>query len=181
MNVKLFLLLLCVVPVLHAQAQKFVTEKTSVGFYSHAAIEDIKAENLKASGLFDPATSDIAFVVPIGEFKFEKSLMQEHFNEKYMETERYPKATFQGKVTGFDASAGVSQPVVAKGKLTIHGVTQTVEIPGELEKRGDALLLKAKFVVKLVDYKIDIPKLLWQNVAEQVEVTVQFSFKPQTL
>lgn len=181
MNVKIFLLLFCMAPVLSTQAQKFVTDKTSVGFYSHAAIEDIKAENLKASGLFDPATADIAFVVPVGEFKFAKSLMQEHFNEKYMETERYPKATFQGKVTGFDATADNSQKVIAKGKLTLHGVTQTVEIPGELEKKGDAFVMTAKFVVKLVDYKIDIPKLLWQNIAEQVDVTVQFSFKPQTL
>ena len=83
-------------------AQKFVTEKTFVTFFSDAAIEDITAENKAASGIFNSATNDIAFSIPIKEFEFAKSLMKEHFNEKYMDTEKYPKSTFRGKITGFD-------------------------------------------------------------------------------
>ncbi len=164
---------------LTANAQKFTTEKTFVSFFSHAAIEDIKAENTKTAGVFNSATGDIAFSVPIKEYEFEKSLMKEHFNEKYMETEKYPKSTFQGKVSGYDANATGTQNVTSKGKLTIHGVTQEVEIPGTIEKEGDKLLMKSKFIVKLADYKIAIPQLLWQNIAEQVEVTADFTFKPQ--
>ncbi len=164
---------------LTANAQKFTTEKTFVSFYSHAAIEDIKAENTKTAGVFNSATGDIAFSVPIKEYEFEKSLMKEHFNEKYMETEKYPKSTFQGKVSGYDANATGIQNVTSKGKLTVHGVTQDVEIPGTIEKQGDKLLMKSKFIVKLADYKIAIPQLLWQNIAEQVEVTADFTFKPQ--
>src|SRR3954465_2740976 len=100
-------------------AQKFTTDKSTVLFFSHAPIEDIKAENKKSSALFDARSGDIAFVVPIAEFQFEKSLMQEHFNEKYMETERFPKSTFQGQVTGYDLASTQKQNVTVKGKLTI--------------------------------------------------------------
>jgi len=159
-------------------AQKFITETTDVSFYSHAAIEDISADNKKASGIFNSETGEIAFSIPITEFHFEKSLMQEHFNEKYMESDKYPKGTFQGKIIGFKSAAGVQQ-VKASGKLTIHGVTRDVEIPGTIEKKESKLEMKAKFIVKLVDYKIKIPELLWNKVAEQVAVTVDFTFKPQ--
>src|SRR3990170_8969068 len=141
---------------LTASAQKFTTEKTFVSFYSQAAIEDITAENTKTAGVFNAATGDIAFSVPIKEYKFEKSLMQEHFNEKYMETEKYPKSTFQGKITGYDPNATGTQNVTSKGNLTIHGETKEVEIPGTIEKQGDKLMMKSKFIVRLEDYKIKI-------------------------
>src|SRR5688500_4815908 len=115
-----------------ANAQKYTTEKTFVSFFSDAAIEDITAENTKTAGVFNSATGDIAFSVPIKEYQFEKSLMQEHFNEKYMETEKFPKSTFQGKVTGYDAAATGPQNASAKGKLTIHGDVKEVVIPGTL-------------------------------------------------
>lgn len=162
-----------------AKAQKYSTEKTYVLFFSHAAIEDIKAENTMSVGAFNSSTGDIAFSIPIKEFQFAKSLMQEHFNEKYMDTEKFPKSTFQGKLTGYDANATGVQNVKSNGKLTIHGETQEVEIPGTIEKIGDKLSMKSKFIVKLEDYKIKIPQLMWQNIAEQVEVTVDFSLKPQ--
>ena len=161
------------------EAQKFTSDKTTVSFYSHAAIEDIKAENQKGSALFDSGTGDIAFVIPIKEFEFAKSLMKEHFNEKYMDTERYPKSTFQGKINGYDPSVNTEQSVTATGKLIIHGVTQKVEIPGKISKVGESLSMTSTFIVKLEDYKIKIPQLMWQNIAEQVEVTLNFSFKPK--
>lgn len=164
---------------LSVSAQKYSTEQTFVSFFSDAAIEDITAENKKTAGVFNAATGDIAFSVPIKDYEFAKSLMKEHFNEKYMETEKYPKSTFQGKVSGYDANATGPQAVSSKGKLTIHGETKEVEIPGTIEKQGEKLLMKSKFIVKLEDYKITIPQLLWQNIAEQVEVTADFTFKPQ--
>jgi polyisoprenoid-binding protein YceI len=163
----------------YAHSQKFSSEKSSVSFYSHAAIEDITAKNEKSVGIFNTATGEIVFSIPISEFKFAKSLMQEHFNEKYMDTEKFPKANFKGKITGFDPVASGVQQAKAVGKLNIHGVERDVEIPGTIEKSGEKLLLKSKFIVKLEDYKIDRPQLLWQNIAEQVEVTIDFVFKPQ--
>jgi polyisoprenoid-binding protein YceI len=159
--------------------QKYTVEKSLIVFFSDAAIEDITADNKNASGLFNAATGDIVFSVPITEFQFEKSLMQEHFNEKYMESDKFPKSTFQGKISDFNPSSGSTQNVKSSGKLTIHGITRDVEIPGSIEKQKDKLLMKAKFIVKLADYKIEIPQLLWQNIAEEVEVTLDFTFKPQ--
>ena len=89
------------------------------------------------------------------------------------------KSTFSGKMEGFNADAKGTQQVRAKGKLIIHGVTTTVEIPGTAEVQSDKIQLKAKFIVKLADYGIKIPQLMWQNIAEQVEVTVDFTYKPQ--
>jgi polyisoprenoid-binding protein YceI len=162
-----------------AQAQKYTVEKSLITFFSDAAIEDIKADNKKASGIFNAATGEIVFSVPISEFKFAKSLMQEHFNEKYMESDKFPKATFQGKLQSYDANAKEPQQATAVGKMTIHGVTKDVEIPGKIETVNNNLKMNAKFMVKLADYKITIPQLLWQNIAEQVEVTIDFTFKPQ--
>ncbi len=99
--------------------------------------------------------------------------------KKYMETEKYPRATFQGKLTGFDAAATQAQKVTAKGKLTIHGVTKDVEIPGTIEKQGEKYVAKSEFLVKLADYKVEIPQLLWQKIAEQVKVTVNFTYVHQ--
>jgi polyisoprenoid-binding protein YceI len=165
--------------VFNTLAQKYTVEKSFVSFYSHAAIEDITADNTKAVSIFNASTADIAFSIPIKEFQFAKSLMKEHFNEKYMDSEKYPKSTFQGKIVGFDSKATGAQNVKATGKLTIHGETKEVELPGTIEVLGTNLVMKSKFIVKLEDYKIAIPQLMWQNIAEQVEVTVDFTYKPQ--
>ncbi|HTH56459.1 MAG TPA: YceI family protein [Cyclobacteriaceae bacterium] len=161
-----------------AVAQKFTAEKTYVKFFSDAAIEDITAENTKASSIYNEATGDVVFSVPIKEFEFEKSLMKEHFNEKYMESEQYPKATFQGKISGYQSATSGEQKATATGKMTIHGVDQNVTLNGSMENVKGAPKMKAKFMIKLADYKIKIPQLLWKNIAEEVEVTVEFNFKP---
>jgi len=161
-----------------AAGQKFNVEKSMITFFSDAAIEDISAKNEKTNSIFNSETGEIAFSIPIKEFKFEKSLMQEHFNEKYMDSEKYPKSTFQGKLTGFDAKKTGSQDCRAQGKLFIHGITKDIDVPGTLEMTGGKVLMKSKFIVKLQDYEIAIPKLLWQNIAEQVEVSIDFIFKP---
>lgn len=159
--------------------QTYVSEKSTIGFFSKAAIEDIKAENTKGSALFNTATGEIAFMIPINEFQFAKSLMKEHFNEKYMESDRYPKSTFQGKVEGFDPGSAKEQQVTATGKLMIHGITHDVLIPGTISNSENKLTLRSTFVIRLEDYKITIPQLLWQNIAEQVEVTVDYVMKPK--
>ena len=174
-----FLAVCLTVLAVKAEAQKYIVDKSNVVFFSDAAIEDITADNKKASGIFSEDNSEIVFSIPITEFQFAKSLMQEHFNEKYMESDKYPKATFKGKVSGFDPKGADMQDASATGQLFIHGVTQDVTIPGTIQKVKDKLLFKTKFIVKLADYKIDIPQLLWQNIAEQVEVTADFTFKPQ--
>lgn len=177
MKWRLFLGLFWVVA-LEGSAQKFVAEKSVITFFSDALIEDITATNSKAVSLFNRQTGEVAFSIPIREFQFEKKLMQEHFNEKYMESEKYPKALFSGVLQNFDGSLTGVQNVKAKGKLTIHGVTREVEISGTAEV-GNKITLKSKFPVKLADYKVEIPQLVFQNIAETVDVTVDITYKPQ--
>jgi polyisoprenoid-binding protein YceI len=163
---------------LGSSAQKFVADKSTVVFFSDAAIEDITAKNFKSASIFNLETGEIAFSIPIQDFEFAKSLMKEHFNEKYMETEKFPKATFQGKITGYDTKASGAQQAKATGKLTIHGLTNDVDIPGTIEISQGKISIQSKFIVKLDDYKVKRPQLLWKNIAEQVEVSLDFSYKP---
>lgn len=172
-------LVLFIVMGLNASAQKYVLEKSSVTFYSEAAIENITAKNEKASSVLNSETTEVAFSIPIREFQFAKKLMQEHFNEKYLESEKFPKSTFSGKINGFNMATKGVQQVKANGKLTIHGVTTTIDMPGTAEVQSGTIILKSKFILKLADYNIKIPQLMWQNIAEQVEVTVDFTYKPQ--
>ena len=159
-------------------SQKFTLEKSTVSFYSDAPMEAIKAENLKSASLFNMTTGDIVFSIPIADFEFEKDLMKKHFNEKYLESEKYPKATFQGKIIGFKTDVNGEQETSAKGKLTMHGVTKEIEVQGIIDLTNNKPHIKANFKIHIADYNIKIPQLLWKNIAEEVEVKVEFNYKP---
>lgn len=161
----------------NANCQKLVSEQGTVSFFSDAALEDIAAVNKKAMSIFNMSTGDIVFSIPVSEFRFEQSLMEEHFNEKYMDTEKYPKSTFQGKILNLNTTVSEAQEVRAIGKLSIHGVSHEVEIPGTAQRVNNKWQLKSKFPVRLQDYNVEIPQLLWQKIAETVEVTVDFTYQ----
>jgi hypothetical protein len=153
---------------LAAYSQKYSAEKGEIAFFSDGAIEDIEAKNAMVGSLFNTSTGELVFIAKIKDFIFPKSLMREHFNEKYMETEKYPKATFTGKLVGFRPGGTGEQKVSAVGKMNIHGITKDVEVPGTLEFKDGKTLMKTRFTVKLSDYNIKIPTLVWQNIAEVV-------------
>lgn len=169
--------LLFLVSHLVTHAQKFSTESGLISFFSDAPVEDISAVNTEVGSLFDSATGELVFVVPVKDFQFEKRLMREHFNEKYMETNKFPKASFKGKVTGFQGTKQGVQEVKVEGKLSIHGITRDISVRGTMETSGGKLTAKSKFMVKLADYGITIPQIVWQNIAEDVEVKVEFIYK----
>ena len=175
---RVLIILIFMLPSVISMSQKYSLEKSKVVFFSEAAIENIEATNTKSASIFNVTTSEIVFSIPIAEFEFEKALMKEHFNETYLESEKYPKALFQGKLSGYNSQSSAVQSVNGIGKLTIHGVTREVEIPGSVETIDGKLIAKSKFMIHLKDYKVKIPKLLWQNIAEDVEVTVEFIYKP---
>lgn len=161
-----------------SSGQKFSAEKGELSFFSDAAVEDIEAKNSLVGSLLNAGTGELVFIAKIKDFVFPKSLMREHFNEKYMETEKFPKSTFRGKVVGFKAGVHGEQKVTATGKMNIHGVTRDIDVPGTIEFKDGKVFMKSKFMVKLTDYNIKIPTLIWQNLAEEVEVRVEFSYKP---
>lgn len=157
-------------------AQNLQSETGYVKFFSSALIEDITAENEQATALFNVETGEVVFLIPIAGFDFRKSLMQEHFNENYMESDLYPEAYFKGNITGYEPSQHENN-AIAEGELTIHGVTNQVKIPGKFFFDNGQIQMKSVFDVKLEDYQIEIPKLMFQKIAEVVEVTVRFEFQ----
>ena len=160
--------------------KRYTSEKSHVSFFSKGVIENIKATNTTATSIFDASTGEVAFLVKPHDFQFEKKLMQVHFNEKYMETEKYPSASFEGKIFGYDLNNSQLQQVQAVGKLTIHGVTNDVELPGTIQFEQERVTMKSQFVVRLQDYNIRVPQIVWQNIAQEVEVTVDFFYRPVT-
>lgn len=161
-----------------AEGQRYRLSSSHISFYSSAPLEDIEAHNEQAQSIFDIKTGEIAFIVPIKGFQFRKSLMQEHFNENFMESHKYPDAQFEGKLTGFQADASDTQKVTAEGKLTIHGVTHHVEVPGKVTVGNPQIKMNAEFPVKVADYNIEIPRIVFYNIAEVVDVTVNFTYEP---
>ena len=161
------------------QAQNYSLSEGVLTFFSKATLENIQAENKHTTSVFNATTGEIAFAIPNNQFQFEKKLMQQHFNEKYMESEKYPRSTFSGRIEGFDPLKTGKQQVHATGKMFIHGVTQSVKIPGIIEITPQGITMESSFLIKLADYKIKIPQILWQNIAEQVEVKVNFAYKPR--
>lgn len=161
-----------------AVSQKFISQQGTITFYSDAPVEDIEGINKSPVSLLDFSTGDVVFIVKVKEFNFEKALMQEHFKEKYIEADKFPKSEFKGKFAGFDPNIKGKQEVTATGMLTIHGVTKPVTAKGVMERKDHLIGLRSQFKVKLEDYKITVPQILWQNIAEEILVTVEFIYRP---
>lgn len=164
-----------------ATAQKFITKNGNISFYSSTPMEDIEARNNQVNAALDVATGDIVFRVLIKSFTFEKALMQEHFNENYMESDKFPNASFQGKITNIadiDFTKEGSYDAQLKGKLTIHGVTREIETSGTFIVGKEGIVGKSKFDVKVADYDIEIPSTVINNIAEIIEVSVDVDLKP---
>lgn len=158
-----------------ALAQKYMTRTGKVSFFSGTPLENIEAFNNETAAVMDAKSGDLVFQVPIKSFKFEKALMQEHFNENYMESDKYPKAEFKGKiadVSKVNFSKDGTYNVTTAGKLTIHGVTKDVSLPGTITVKGKEVTTTSKFKVKTSDYNISIPKLVEGKIAKEIEVTV---------
>ncbi|MCB2376056.1 YceI family protein [Hymenobacter sp. BT635] len=178
----LFLLSMLVLPGAWAQG-KYSTRTGLISFFSGTPIEDIEARSTQAAGVLDATTGQVAFSVPMKSFVFRRTLMQEHFNENYVESDKYPKATFAGTIVGFQPgplAAGGAQSVQVEGDLTIHGVKRRVKVPGRLERQNNRLLIKSTFTVAPADYNIEIPALVRDNIAKSVAVTVNFACEPAT-
>ena len=173
---KLFLLLILgAATITFAQAQRYMTRSGRITFFSSTPLENIEAINNEVSCVIDAAKGDVALIVPIKSFKFEKALMQEHFNENYMESDTYPKAEFRGSIQnagGVNYAKDGSYPVTVSGKLTIHGVTRNVTAPGTISVKGGQATASSKFKVRPDDYGIKIPSLVVGKIAKEIEVTV---------
>lgn len=161
------------------QAQgKYMTQKGMVSFFSSSILEDIEARTEQAAALVDLQTQQLAFSIPIKSFQFKRTLMQEHFNENYMESDRFPKSSFRGRILDLDAAGlanGQSQRVTVEGDLMIHGVTKHLTVAGALQQQNGQLLVNAYFSIAPADYGIEVPLLVRENIAKVVGIKVVLS------
>jgi len=173
---KLFLLALLFIG-FQSNAQLYITTTGEVSFFSKTPMEDIEALNKNVSSIINTSTNEVAVQMRITNFVFPNKLMQEHFNENYLESEKFPSATFKGKIKEtVDLTVPGSYPISASGSATIHGVTRPIELKGTIVSNGSTLALTCQFEVKLVDYKIDIPKIVFAKIAEVIKVSSKLTY-----
>jgi polyisoprenoid-binding protein YceI len=152
-----------------------------ISFFSETPMENIDAVNKDGKAILNTKTNELVFVVTIIGFKFKKPLMEEHFNENYMESDKYKTAHFKGQIIGdVDYLKNGEYKVKAKGVLNIHGVDKEREISGVITVKNGAIELNSSFDVNLKDHKIKIPKMVIKNIAETVKVTIQASLLLKT-
>lgn len=164
-----------------ASAQKFMTRTGKVTFFSSTPIENIEAVNNDAASVLDGSTGEMVFQVPIKSFRFENATMQGHFNADYMESDKFPRADFKGKVSNIgevNLAKDGAYPVKVAGKLTIHGVARDLVAPGTLTVKGGKVTATSKFNVRTADYKIKGPAMGTGKIAESIEVTVNTILSP---
>lgn len=162
-------------------AQKYFSKSGAVAFVSNAPLEKIEAKNSSATTVIDAATGNLEWAVLVQGFQFEKALMQEHFNENYMESGKYPKAKFKGKIDNWSTvnlARDGDYPVKVSGTLEIHGVMKPIVADGKIVVKNKAFSARSKFSILVADYGIQIPKLVADNVARQVDVEVQADYQP---
>jgi polyisoprenoid-binding protein YceI len=166
---------------LSVSAQKYMTKNGFISFFSHTPMEDIKAENNQVAGVIDTSTGEIVFQVLINSFHFERALMEEHFNENYMESEKYPKASFKGKITDLktvDFKKNGTYDVVVEGDLTIRDVTKKMSVKGTVEIITGGVNANTKFIIAPEDFNIKIPSVVREKIARTLDVTVAMKYAP---
>lgn len=157
------------------------TASTEISFHAGTPVEDIDAVNTKAISFMNIKTGEVTISIPIKEFQFKRSLMQEHFNENYLESEKYPRAEFKGHIDHIElVDWKLSSPmeVTVTGFLNVHGVSKERTLTVTISKKNSNIVGATKFNIALEDHNIDRPKILWEKIAENVDVTSNFVYEP---
>lgn len=155
----------------------FITKNADISLYSKAPIENIEAFSKNGYGIINADNGEIQFGVSIRSFKFRKSLMQEHFNENYMESDKFPVAKFKGKLnTPIDISKNGEYQVTVTGDLEVHGITKKRTLPGMIRILNGKLEISSAFDVKCQDHNIKIPAIVFKNIAETIQISMKATF-----
>lgn len=177
---KLFLLVLFTASVNAFAQEKFISKNSYISFYSSTPLEDILGESNEAVSILNAETGEVAFQALMTTFHFKKALMEEHFNENFIESDKYPKSKFNGKIENFNKDM-LKSPVAnisVTGQLSVHGVEKTITVPGTLGLENGKLVGTSKFMVVPEDYGITIPSLVRDKIGKQMEVTVKANYVP---
>ena len=163
----------------HSMAQVYTAKSGNATFFSEAPLENIEATSNNIQSILNTSTKSIAFIISIRSFRFQKDLMQEHFNEKYMESDKYPNATYSGKINAeLDLSKDGTYNVTSTGKIAMHGQEKEITAPGTFTVKNGEATLQSNFPLAVADFKIEIPQLLFQNIADTVAVKVNVTYQP---
>lgn len=163
------------------QTTKYFTKSGHIYFISHTDIIDIDADNRQVGSVLDIETGEIVFSLLMKSFEFTLPLAEEHFNENYVESHKYPKSTFKGKIVGADQIDFMKQgiiPVLIEGELSIHGVTRKVSEKGELDIQEGKIVGKSQFSINLADYKIKVPRIVEDKVAKTIPLKIEMNYLP---
>jgi hypothetical protein len=179
---KSILTLLVFFTALNANSQVWFAKNAYVRFFSTTPIEDIEGINKFAAGALNTTTGKIYFKAMMKSFKFEKALMEEHFNENYVESNKYPSAEFEGSFVDMpNLSVAGTYVVKVKGKITMHGVSQERDFMVNLKVTADKIIATSTFKIKCIDFNIKIPKVVQKNIQEDVDVSLNAQFVPKKI
>jgi hypothetical protein len=177
---KLFVLIFITASVSVFGQGKFIAKNAYISFYSSTPMEDILGESNEAVTILDSENGEIIFQAIMTTFHFKRALMEEHFNENYMESTKFPKTKFKGKIEGFtkDMLKGIVTNIKITGQLNVHGVEKTITVPGTIGLENGSLVGTSKFKVTPEDYGITIPSVVREKIGKEMEITVKASYLP---
>ena len=158
--------------------EKVIARQGKMSFLSYTSVENIKAENAQVLSFLNPNTGEIAVRVLMRAFKFEKSLMEEHFNESYMESDLYPEANFIGRIDNYDASIQDTHTRLVRGDFTLRGITKPLEFKVAIRVVNNIIYVDGNLEILVQDFDINIPALLSPNIAKKIQVAFNFDYTP---
>lgn len=181
-NLPVYLLLLIMVNVNGTAQDIWMTRTGQISFFSKTPMENIEAINNDVNSMINTKSGEVVFAVLIKSFRFEKALMEEHFNENYMESDKLPKSSFQGRIVNFNEinfSKNGDYKAVVEGDLTLHGVKQKISTEGTIKVLKDKIEVEALFFIKLSDYKIERPSLVAAKISEKIDIKIKCLYEPK--
>tara|TARA_B110000046_G_scaffold185405_1_gene226892 strand:- start:16286 stop:16831 length:546 start_codon:yes stop_codon:yes gene_type:complete len=158
--------------------ERYLTKNGAITFYSKMPLEDITADNNQVLSIIDASSGKMAISILMKSFMFKKALMQEHFNENYVESDKFPKATFKGSILNFDAINQAATKAKVKGVLTIHGISKEITIDANFTKTKETIEVNGNFFIEMDDFDIEIPAVVAKNIAKKIKVSFNFNHKP---
>ena len=161
--------------------EKYFTRSGNIQFEASVpSFEEIKAKNNKVTAIVNTKTGGIAALALVKGFRFKIALMEEHFNENYIESDSYPKAKFSGEIVDFKSdNTNIPKKYAVKGTLTLHGISKPLEIVADISQSTEKINLKASFDIKAADFDIKIPSIVAKKIAETIDIELDFELKPK--
>jgi len=160
-------------------SQEIFLEKDGyVSFFSHSLVEDIKADNNQVLSIVDTKTGEISIQLLMRSFLFKKALMQQHFNESYVESHKYPKAIFKGYILNLKELNSENSETVIKGILAVHGNDKEISVRAKVEITDGHINISGDFMVEVATFDIKIPSVVRNNIAKIIKVTFNLQHAP---